>query len=561
MAETVFARDTEQELLRAIVEAIPDIVFCKDVSGRFVCTNPAYAQFFGLSAEQVLGRTDAEFFPAEDARAFRNDDRLTMTSGQPRTISEWVPSADGRRRLIETIKAPLIDRAGETRGVIGIARDVTERWYSTELQHRREAILDALVRSSHRFLSGDSFAEAAPAALGSIGEALHASRVTLFQNRLDTAGRQHITPVFRWPLALAPLADTIQERTYEELGLARWQDLLAGGQEVVGVTSSLPVAEQGTLNALGVKSIVVLPIFVGSQWWGIMTVVDSENDRVWYPDEIDGLRLAAATIGSAVMRDRAVLAVVAAKEEAETAYRAKSLFLANLGHEIRTPMHGILSYARFGLKKAGHVPVERLHEYFENIHASGSRLMDLLTDLLDLSKLEAGRTPFDMCRHDVTRVINTVASEVGPRLAERRMRLAVERPRVSPDAWCDERAVGQVLRNLITNAIHYSPEDTAIVISLHDHGTMLEIRVADCGVGVPEDEREAIFGEFVQSSKTLSGVGGTGLGLAICRRIVRRHGGRIWVESPPEGPGSVFAFTLPRDAGDVVEEDRRGNVV
>jgi signal transduction histidine kinase len=156
---------------------------------------------------------------------------------------------------------------------------------------------------------------------------------------------------------------------------------------------------------------------------------------------------------------------------------------------------------------------------------------------------------------DIASVINTVASEVGPRLAERRMQLVVERPDVSPAAWCDERAVGQVLRNLITNAVHYSPESTSIGISLHGRDAMLEVRVADRGIGVPEDERETIFGEFVQSSKTLSGAGGTGLGLAICRRIVRRHGGRIWVEPQPDGIGSIFAFTLPREARDIAEEN------
>jgi signal transduction histidine kinase len=447
-----------------------------------------------------------------------------------------------------------------------IARDVTERWHLEQLPQRREAILDALVRASRRFLSGGGFDETAWGALEDIGKAVAANRVTLFQNRLGAEGCQHLVPLFRWPLDLAPLADNIRERTYPELGLGRWEDLLAAGREVVGLTSSLPPSEQAILTVLGVKSIVVLPIFVGRQWWGIMTVVDSENERIWYPDEVDGLTLAAATIGSAVMRDRAARAVIAAKEEAEAAYRAKSLFLASLGHEIRTPMHGILSYARFGVTKAGHVPVERLHEYFENIYASGNRLMDLLTDLLDLSKLEANRTAFDIRRHDITNVINTVASEVGPRLAERHMRLIVERPLAAPEAWCDDRAVAQVLRNLITNAIHYSPDGTGIVVTLRDGvsaegRTMLEIRIADQGVGVPENERETIFGEFIQSSKTRSGTGGTGLGLAICRRITRRHGGRIWVESPPEGPGSVFVFTLPRERAADTEENDRGESV
>jgi PAS domain S-box-containing protein len=551
----------QRTLLRTIIDAIPDIVFCKDPSGRYFLTNAAYLRFFGLTAEQAFGRRDEDFFPEEDARSFRQDDRLTMALGHPRTINEWVPAANGRRMLIETIKAPLSNVDGESLGIVGIARDTTERWYSEQALQRREAILATLVQAAHRFMEGDGFAATVPAVLEDIGSTSGASRVTIFENRLAADGGRQVHPRYRWPLAMDSLSEVIRERTYSQLGLGRWEKVMATGETVVGRTDELPEEEQGTLEALGVKSLVVLPIFVGSQWWGIMTVVDSEAERTWYPDEVEGLKLAASTIGSAVMRDRAVQAVVAAKEEAETAYRAKSLFLANLGHEIRTPMHGILSYARFGLKKIGQAPREQLLGYFENIYASGNRLMDLLTDLLDLSKLEAGRTNFDMGPQDVASVINTVASEVGPRLAERRMPLVVERPAVSPVAWCDERAVGQVLRNLITNAVHYSPECTPITVSLHDRDAMLEVRVADQGIGVPDGERETIFGEFVQSSKTLSGVGGTGLGLAICRRIVRRHGGRIWVEPQPDGIGSIFAFTLPREARDIAEENERGEDV
>ena len=242
----------------------------------------------------------------------------------------------------------------------------------------------------------------------------------------------------------------------------------------------------------------------------------------------------------------------AAKEQAEAANHAKSEFLANMSHELRTPMHAILSFSRLGLDKASDDPpsVPRIRQYFDRIHQSGDRLLALLNDLLDLSKLEAGKMTyaFDWC--DLRAVADTVVMEHSALARERGVAVRLQADGPAP-AWCDGARVMQVVRNLVSNAVKFTPASGTVrvclaVSALADGRAAALVEVIDQGVGIPEQELESVFDKFVQSSKTKSGAGGTGLGLAICREIVTGHGGHIWASNNPEG-GAAFRVLLPRE--------------
>jgi signal transduction histidine kinase len=211
------------------------------------------------------------------------------------------------------------------------------------------------------------------------------------------------------------------------------------------------------------------------------------------------------------------------------------------------------------MKRIDKVPKEKLLHYFEQINASATRLMVLLNDLLDLSKLEAGRMDYQMKKGDVRQVVNTTLSELSMTIREKGLLLEVVEPKVSTEATFDSLKIGQVIHNLVSNAIKFTPPGKRITISYDstrlragrrhtDYGTVSGVSVAvrDEGMGIPQDEVDTIFDKFVQSSKTNTGAGGTGLGLAICKEIVQAHRGKIWAERNPEAQGSVFIFWLPR---------------
>lgn len=233
-----------------------------------------------------------------------------------------------------------------------------------------------------------------------------------------------------------------------------------------------------------------------------------------------------------------------AKEVAEAANRGKSEFLANMSHELRTPLHGILSFAGFGLKQATTAAPEKLHRFFTQIEQSGRTLLALLNDLLDLSKLEAGKMSFTFEPTDPRRLLAQVTEELRALATEHHLTFETRMPDTVLYPPLDATTILQVLRNLVSNAIKFSPEGGTITLSLCQEADTIVVTVRDHGVGIPAAELETIFDKFVQSTTTKTGAGGTGLGLAICREILTAHQGRIWAENGPDG-GAVFVFELP----------------
>jgi PAS domain S-box-containing protein len=234
----------------------------------------------------------------------------------------------------------------------------------------------------------------------------------------------------------------------------------------------------------------------------------------------------------------------AAKENAEKANKAKSEFLANMSHELRTPLHGILSFSSFGIEKHADATPEKLLDYFQKIHQSGSILLRMLNDLLDLAKLESGRIAYDTKMLNLVLLVTSVEDEFKWLLSERHLVIEHGELECERSMKADPEKIKQVLRNLLSNAIKFSPEGGSISISVQGKSNSAVVSVSDQGPGVPENELKLVFDKFVQSSKTKSGAGGTGLGLAICKEIVSAHNGRIWAENRPEG-GARFSFEIP----------------
>jgi len=249
--------------------------------------------------------------------------------------------------------------------------------------------------------------------------------------------------------------------------------------------------------------------------------------------------------------------LIYAKKQAEDANMTKSQFLANISHELRTPMHGILSFSKFGMDWIDRADKEKQFHYFKQIHSSGERLLTLLNDLLDLSKLESGKMEYHMADTDLRMIVNGGITEFSLTAKEKDVTLLVREPEVSTRICCDETRVDQVIRNLLSNAIKFSPAGGTITITFENtylpkgrrstdqtNVDGLIISVKDEGIGIPINELGAIFDKFVQSSKTRTGAGGTGLGLAICAEIVKAHHGRIWAQNNPDS-GATFTFSLP----------------
>jgi PAS domain S-box-containing protein len=243
-----------------------------------------------------------------------------------------------------------------------------------------------------------------------------------------------------------------------------------------------------------------------------------------------------------------------AMEEAETANQAKSLFLANISHELRTPLHAVKNFSGFGIKRFDRVNKEKLIYYFTKIHTAGDTLLHLVDELLDLAKHESGKMDFHFAIEDLVPVLTNVVDEFASHISSKNLSLRWTPPKDPQRTNFDSDRIKQVLRNLLSNAVKFSPEGGTISVELSQGVHRIRVTVRDEGLGIPEDEIETVFEQFVQSSKTSTGAGVTGLGLAISREIVKGHNGHIWAENNPDG-GAAFHFEIVHEPDTSVDLD------
>jgi signal transduction histidine kinase len=239
----------------------------------------------------------------------------------------------------------------------------------------------------------------------------------------------------------------------------------------------------------------------------------------------------------------------AANRHLEAASRHKSEFLANMSHELRTPLNAIIGFSEVLSEKMFGELNEKQEEYSKDIHASGQHLLSLINDILDLSKIEAGRMELELTDFDLPTALDNALTLVRERAGRRNITLQMSVDERLGEIRADERKVRQVVLNLLSNAIKFTPEGGSIEVRAVPKDGLVEVSVSDTGVGIAPEDQEAVFEEFRQVGTADKKVEGTGLGLTLCRKFIELHGGRIWVKSRI-GAGSTFTFTIPVRCGD-----------
>jgi PAS domain S-box-containing protein len=506
-------------LLYALVGSSPLAVLLIDTDGAVRLWNARAEEILGWKAEEVLGK------PLPPAT--RNTVSELQHPPHGGTDLEW-PSKDGGSVWVRLWNVPLRSEDGRILGVFALLADLSdvkagERERQELMAREREARLEAAAERRFRDLL-----EAAPDGIIEVDRQgtivlLNAAAETLFGYSRDELLRQPVEVLI--PEALRD-RHTAHRDHYRAHAVSRpmGSGLILFGRRRDG--SMFPV------------EISLSPVKYADDFHVTAIVRDvSERNRAQERLQIlqeEHARELAEANAELELRNR----------EVERANRLKSEFLASMSHELRTPLHTIIGFAELLSEQIEGNLNEKQKRFVNHIHRDSLHLLELINDILDLSKIEAGRLELRREVFDIEPALDEVLASVRPQSALRSIAINTSVPE-SFALEADRVRFKEILYNLLSNAVKFTPEGGRIDVSALRRDGQAEISVADSGVGIPPSEQEFIFQTFYQVGATTKGIReGTGLGLAITRRLVEMHGGRIWVESEV-GKGSRFTFTIP----------------
>lgn len=550
------AEDTiikERSMLWSLINSIPDLIYIKDKQGHYIACNSAFEHYAGIPDSQILSYNDYKIFPEDTAKIIIEEDNSVINSGESLRKEEWLKYPNGEQYLFDTIRTPFYDSNFALNGVIGISRDVTLQKMLSIKREAEDKVLKGIAEISTMLLESKEFMPLLDDITRILGEVTVVNRVYIFNKCYENVNDiEYFRELSEWcSLGVVPqINNSVYDRFRMDLLMPSIYEVLYNKKPYASIVKDVPEFDRLLLIDHEIKSLLIIPIFVKDALWGFIGFDDTVNERVWMNQEISILMIASNAIGSAIERSEDMKYLEEARINAQAANNSKTEFLANMSHEIRTPMNAILGFSE--LLKEELDGYEKHKAYIDGIINSGKGLLDLINDILDLSKIESGKLDIIYEPLDPKDVIEEIRQIFQIKSDAKRLEFNVE---ISPDIpnslLMDETRLRQVLFNLVGNAIKFT-ENGSISVKLtakdYIEGSELDLvlEVIDTGIGIPTDQQEIIFEAFrQQEGQSTRKYGGTGLGLTITRRLVNMMNGDILLDSVI-GKGSTFKVILPR---------------
>lgn len=491
--------NTSEAFYHSLVESLPQYILRKDLDKRFTFANKHFCEILGKSLQEILGKTDFDFFPAELAQKYRRDDQKVINTLEPIDVVEAHTTAEGEKIFVHTLKTPIFDSAGKVIGIQGIFWDVTERKkMEQDLAHEQtllQALLDRVPDAIYFKDTESKFIKCSKALARKVGYA--DPRDLVGKSDFELFSPKHAEKTFRDEQNIIrtgiPLIE-ITEKEYARDGTESWV-----------LTSKLPMKNQNgsIIGTFGVSK------------------------------DITVLKKAEQQLSRA--RDLAVEST-----------RLKGEFLANMSHEVRTPMNGIIGMNGLLLETD---LTEEQREMAHTIKTSAEALLHVINDILDLSKIEAGKLVIEKINLNLRTAVESTIGMFTERALFKNLDIGCVVSHNLPEFFKgDPGRLRQILTNLIGNAIKFTDQGEILVkvhkVSETNQKIRVKFEVIDTGIGMSKSAALKVFKAFAQADgSTTRKYGGTGLGLTISKQLVKIMDGDIGVESEP-GEGSNFWFTL-----------------
>lgn len=539
-----------ETLMQLMLETLPVGVCLTDLRGHPLRVNPAFNQILGVAPGQLtratwsqlkgwwmnggerLGPTDWGAARVLDGRCDQAEDLVE------------VEGLDGPRRIVSHNAVAVHDHGGKRRGILVVNVDVTKRY-------RLEQHLSFLAKASHKLLR--------PLDLSAILSVITDLPVPDLADACFLARRTDGDVALEWAahtIRQGGKAGLLHElvRSYPPRSAAVQEALRSGRVSIVEQTSPeffSFAADERHLKIMcdAIKSMVIVPVRGSGEVTGVLLFVFGEGERRY-----DRQMLATAEEYGRC----AGLAIESAMNQRnlEIAIRSREEVCAVVSHDLRNPLTAINSGANLisEMLSEDEPDVPAVREIMNLVHGASERMLHLVDDLLDLSKMEAGHMKLEIAQGSPAQIIRTLTQLFEPQTSLKNIQFVPRVQNELPPAWCDTNRVLQVLSNLVGNALKYTPRGGTILVDVHQTGgDWLEFSVTDTGPGIEPAFVPHLFDRYWQPREAAKK--GAGLGLFIAKQIVKAHGGEIWVYSE-KGKGSRFAFTIPTFASRTREVPR-----
>jgi PAS domain S-box-containing protein len=489
----------QKNRLQALMNHIPDLIWLKDADGVYLSCNRKFERLYGAREADIVGKTDYDFVDKALADFFRQNDMVAIQAGHSVSNEERLTFADdGQSILVETIKTPAYNITGEVIGVLGVARDITERNRLVTALKSSLSVLNATL---------DSTAD------GILVVDL-CGRITCWNQKF----------VDLWHIPEEILANRVDKEVLDYV-LSQMAQPAGFISEITELYGHPEKSSTDTLLCADGRAF--------KRYSQPQRIDDNIVGRAWSFHDITDSKMAEKDL-------------MAARDAANVANLAKSEFLSNMSHEIRTPLSAIIGFSDLVLRTD--LP-PRQHDYVLKIQSAGGMLLNIVNDILDFSKIEAGHLEMEQIPFRLDTIIDNAVTTVQQKALAKGLHLQVKSlPEAVSSLIGDPHRLGQILINLLNNAVKFTKQGEIVVkaelLKQESDRLRLKFSILDTGIGLSTDQIDKLFQAFTQAdSSTTRQFGGTGLGLSISKQLVELMGGKIWCESTP-GQGSLFSFTV-----------------
>ncbi|MEI6883350.1 MAG: histidine kinase N-terminal 7TM domain-containing protein [Bacteroidota bacterium] len=565
------ALQQSEEKFRSMAENISDVIWMMDINMKYTYVSPSILRQRGFSVQEFMSLSQDEIYPRESYKIVLDklleykklSDQGRLNSSESVILEIQHNCKDGSVKTGEVHANAVFDEHHKLIAIHGITRDITERKLEESAIRHRDKLLKSVTNAVISLLHRSDLEIAIQEALEILGEAINADRVYIFENIVDPKIMDVGMKLrHQWVNegSFGMRSDPENDITSYQTSFPRWFERMSGGKSVSGFVKDFPDLERMMLENQSIKSLLVIPIFIRTNFWGFIGFDDCTTERVWSQAEESVLTTAAISIGMAYVKKRTELELIKAKEHAEESDRLKSAFLATMSHELRTPLNAIIGFSGIIGKE---MEQEEQEEYIKIINKSGKNLLNIIEDLFNISMIEAGdikvemeHFSFEKFRSQLNEILYTEIKSMD------KSTLAIH---YSPDTshqdlylFTDQVKLLQIFSNILKNAVKFTQQGSIEYGYALGNGKDVRFFVKDTGIGIAPELQRIIFEKFRQADESFTRkFGGTGLGLSISKRLSELLNGQIWVESE-EGKGSTFYFMIP--CRDLSWHSSRGNL-